>query len=100
MEASSVLLRGRSTGRLARLEVAHLNRLPLIDMRFAMLDGHWHFHCPECGFGDFELGRLAADQELVCEVCLEAGCGEIRLERWPAEEETPAYARLRPGLAA
>ena len=34
-----------------------------------MLDGHWHFHCPECGMGDFELGHLAGDQELFCEVC-------------------------------
>jgi hypothetical protein len=30
-----------------------------------MLDGHWHFHCAEWGMGDFELGRLAADQEVV-----------------------------------
>ena len=65
-----------------------------------MSDGNWHFHCPECCFGDFELGRLAADQELVCEVCLEAGCGEVRLERWLADEKSPVYARLRPGLAA
>ena len=65
-----------------------------------MLNGHWHFHCPECGMGDFELGHLAADQELFCEVCLEEEGRLIRLERWPADEETPVYARFRPGLAA
>jgi hypothetical protein len=65
-----------------------------------MLDGHWHFQCPECDMGDFELGRLAADQELFCEVCLEEESRLIRLQRWPADDELPAYARFRPGLAA
>ena len=65
-----------------------------------MLDGHWHFHCPECGMGDFELGHLAEDQELFCEVCLEEESRLILLERWPTEDVTPAYALLRPGLAA
>lgn len=65
-----------------------------------MLDAHWHFQCPDCGLGDFELGHLAEDQELFCEVCLEEESRLILLERWPAEEETPAYALLRPGLAA
>ena len=50
--------------------------------------------------GDFELGRLADDQEFVCEVCLEEGRGEVRLERWTADDLMPTYARLRPGLAA
>lgn len=65
-----------------------------------MLDGHWHFHCPECGLGDFELGHLAADQELFCEVCVEEGRGLICLERWLVDEPAPTYARLRPVLAA
>ncbi|MBV9248615.1 MAG: hypothetical protein JO227_05135 [Acetobacteraceae bacterium] len=30
-------------------------------------EAYWCFHCPECGFGSHELGRLAE----VCEVCLE-----------------------------
>jgi hypothetical protein len=59
-----------------------------------MLDGHWHFQCPECGMGDFELGCLADDQRL------EEDGRLIRLERWPADEEVAAYARFRPGLAA
>jgi hypothetical protein len=50
--------------------------------------------------GDFELGCLADDQQLFCEVCVEEGRGLIRLERWPADEEISAYARFRPGLAA
>jgi hypothetical protein len=65
-----------------------------------MLDGHWHFQCLECGIGDFELGCLADDQQLFCEICLEGEGRLIRLERWPADEEAPAYARFRPGLAA
>ena len=65
-----------------------------------MLVGHWHFQCPECGMGDFELGYLADDHQLFCEVCIEGRSWLIRFQRWPAEEETPAYARFRPGLAA
>ena len=64
-----------------------------------MVEGHWHFQCPACGIGSFELGCLAADQELVCEVCREEGRGAIRLERWiVAAPESDA--RLRTGLAA
>ena len=50
-----------------------------------MRDGHWHFQCPECGMGDFELGHLATDQELFCEVCMEEQSRLILLERWPTE---------------
>jgi hypothetical protein len=63
-----------------------------------MREGHWHFHCMECGFGDAELGRLAADQELTCEVCHEEGLGEVGLQRWLPDEEP--YALFRVGLAA
>jgi hypothetical protein len=65
-----------------------------------MSDGHWHFQCPECGMGDFELGHLAEDQQFFCEICLAEESRLILLERWSAEEQTPAYARFRPGLAA
>jgi hypothetical protein len=65
-----------------------------------MSDGHWHFQCPECGMGDFELGHLAEDQQFFCEICLAEESRLILLERWPAEEQTPAYARFRPGLVA
>jgi hypothetical protein len=70
-----------STG-LGRIGTTRLHKLPLIGTRSPMLDGHWHFHCPECGMGDFELRHLAANQEFFCEVCVEDGRGEIRLERW------------------
>lgn len=63
-------------------------------------DGCWHFQCPECGMGDFELGYLANGHQFFCEVCVEEGRGLIRLERWPVDDETPIYALLRPGLAA
>jgi hypothetical protein len=62
-----------------------------------MAGGFWHFQCPECGMGNIELGRLADDQELLCEVCLEQG-GQVLLERWLPQPET--YARLRGVLAA
>ena len=70
-------------------------------MGSAMLKGHWHFQCPECGMGDFELGHLAEDQKLFCEVCLEEEGRLILLERWPGQvNDAPDYARFRPGLAA
>jgi hypothetical protein len=65
-----------------------------------MPDGQWHFHCPECGFGDWELGGLATDHELGCEVCREEGRGEVRLQRWEPEQAVPVYARLRGTLVA
>ena len=65
-----------------------------------MHDGHLHFHCSECGTGDFELGYLADDRQFFCEVCIEDGRGLIRLERWPAGEECAADDYSRPGLAA
>jgi hypothetical protein len=63
-----------------------------------MAGGFWHFHCPECGIGDFEFGRLADDQELLCEVCLEEDGVQVRLERWLPQPAS--YARLRGVLAA
>jgi hypothetical protein len=74
--------------------------LPMIGMEFAMSNNYWHFQCPECGMGDFELGHLAVDHQFFCEVCVEEGRGLIRLERWPAEVDAQSYALLRPGLAA
>jgi hypothetical protein len=65
-----------------------------------MLDGHWHFQCSKCGMGDFELGHLADDQQFFCAVCLEEEGRLIRLQRCPADEVIPAYALLRPDLAA
>jgi hypothetical protein len=50
--------------------------------------------------GDFELGHLADDRQFFCEICLAEESRLILLERWPAEEQTPAYARFRPGLVA
>jgi len=47
--------------------------------------------------GDAELGRLAGDQELHCEVCAEERQVSIRLCRWPPE---PDQARSRVILAA
>jgi hypothetical protein len=47
-----------------------------------MVERCWCFRCPECGFGHEELGYLAADQELLCEVCLEEDRSAVPLHRW------------------
>ena len=55
-----------------------------------------HFQCPECGFGDHEVGHLAAPDELYCIVCLEEDGRFVRLECWEDEDQ----ARLRVDFAA
>ncbi len=42
----------------------------------------WYFQCPECGFGDQELGQLSADDEIYCEVCLIEVRQHVPLRRW------------------
>jgi hypothetical protein len=42
----------------------------------------WHFHGPECGFGDSEHGYLLTAQEIHCIVCMEEEGREVRLHRW------------------
>ena len=54
------------------------------------IQAFWHFHCPECGVGDNELGHLLAAQEIFCIVCLEEGGRQVRLRRW----ETVLVAEL------
>ena len=56
------------------------------------------FQCPECGFGDYEIGHLTAEDEIYCVVCLEEEDRLIRLQRW--EEGEGAQARLRLAAAA
>lgn len=56
-----------------------------------------HFHCPECGFGDYEVGHLTDRDTICCIVCLEERGREVRLQVW---EEQPIQARLPDGLAA
>ena len=48
----------------------------------------WHYHCPECGFGDKEIGHLAVTDALYCEVCLEDK-QHVRLKRWHTAEDVP-----------
>jgi hypothetical protein len=55
-----------------------------------------HFQCPECGFGDDEVGHLVAEDEVYCIVCLEEEGRRIRVRRW--EEAEPVQARLREAL--
>ena len=56
-----------------------------------------HFQCPECGFGDYEVGHLTDPIAIHCVVCLEEQRREVRLRVW---EEEPPQARLPDGLAA
>ena len=53
------------------------------------------FQCSECGFGDHEVGHLAAEDD-VCIVCLEEQGRQIRVECWGEGEG--AQARLRERL--
>ncbi len=46
----------------------------------------WHYHCPECGFGDKEVGHLAVTDALYCEVCLEDQ-QRVQLKRWQAADD-------------
>jgi hypothetical protein len=57
------------------------------------------FPMPDCGVGDFELGYLADDQDVYCEVCLEENRRLVRPHRWLPTEQ-PHHARFRIGLAA
>jgi len=44
----------------------------------------WHFHCPECGFGDGELDHLLNDHEVFCLICVEEDGRQVHLHRWEA----------------
>jgi hypothetical protein len=57
------------------------------------------FHCPECSFGDYEVGHLTDGEEIYCSVCLERDDQLIRLRRWEEEGEG-AQTRLRLAAAA
>jgi hypothetical protein len=50
------------------------------------------FQCPECGFGDHEVGHLTAEIETYCVVCLEEDGRLIRLDRWAEERVKPVCA--------
>jgi len=48
----------------------------------------FRFQCPECGFGDYEVGHLVVDDELICVVCLEEQGREVQVFCW--EDPEPA----------
>jgi hypothetical protein len=54
----------------------------------------WHYQCPECGFGDAELGRHASTDTVWCEICLEER-RHVRLKRWQVEESGPSPGTRR-----
>jgi hypothetical protein len=51
-------------------------------MRRMINEAFWQFHCPECGFGDREHGRLLTAHEIHCVVCCEEDGRLVRLHRW------------------
>jgi hypothetical protein len=57
------------------------------------------FQCPECDFGDHEVGHLTAEIEIYCLVCLEADGRLIRLHRWEEEGVKPVCAWSPPETA-
>jgi hypothetical protein len=63
-------------------------------------EAHWNFYCPECGLGDRELGHLAKDHEIYCEICEHEEGRMITLQRWLADLPLRDQALLRAGLAA
>ena len=56
------------------------------------------FQCPECGFGDYEVGHLVDETDVYCVACWEEQGRQIRVQCW--EEGLEIQARLRAGLAA
>ncbi len=57
----------------------------------------FRFQCPECGFGDHEVGHLVVETQVFCVVCLEEEGRLISIHCW---EDEPDQARLREALAA
>ena len=57
---------------------------------------HIRFQCPECGFGDHEVGHLVTEVDIYCIVCFEEQGRQIFVDCW--EEGEGAQARLREGL--
>jgi len=60
----------------------------------------WHFHCTECGFGDFELGHLAEAHDVHCTICLMETGKHIRLRRWEADESETVADKAKARRAA
>jgi hypothetical protein len=56
----------------------------------------FRFQCPECGFGDQEVGHLVADTEIYCVVCLEQQGRLVSIHAW--DEEETDQARFRGAL--
>jgi hypothetical protein len=56
------------------------------------------FQCLDCGFGDYEVGHLVADDDTYCIVCLEEQGRWVRVHSWPELE--PYQARSREALVA
>lgn len=53
----------------------------------------WKFRCPECEFTDEEIGALATDDEVYCEVCMTESHRYVRLRRWFEAAEEPDATR-------
>jgi hypothetical protein len=52
------------------------------------------FQCPECSFGDYEVGYLTDGADSYCIICQEEDGRLIRLQRWEEADGTQARFRL------
>ncbi len=52
----------------------------------------FRFQCPECRFGDHEVGRLVAETQVYCVVCLEEEGRLISIHCW-GTIRTSAFSR-------
>jgi hypothetical protein len=59
----------------------------------------FRFQCPECGFGDQEVGHLVADTEIYCVVCLEEQGRLVSIHSWDEEEITALNRQFEAGRA-
>lgn len=57
----------------------------------------WHFECPDCGFDDKQLGRLAVDNQRYCGTCSQNGKNR-RVVRWLEGAERPEIKPASPGF--
>ena len=58
----------------------------------------FRFQCPECGFGDHEVGHLMAETQVYCSCVPGRGGGEA--DSIHCREDEPDQARLREALVA
>lgn len=49
----------------------------------------YHFYCDQCDYDDVEAGRLLAESEEYCPLCLSDSAHLVLVKRWPEGTEEP-----------